>query len=61
MTDLAHLIQDLRAHAHEAPAVCAALMRRAATELEHGDKLAALAALTGGKHRHPREHANAAD
>lgn len=34
MTDLDALIQDLRAHAHEAPAHCAALMRLAATELQ---------------------------
>jgi hypothetical protein len=34
MTVPAELIQDLRAHAHEAPATCAALMRRAASELE---------------------------
>lgn len=33
MTDREHLVQDLRAHAHEAPATCAALMRRAASEL----------------------------
>lgn len=34
MTDVRELIQDLRAHAHEAPATCAALMRRSARELE---------------------------
>lgn len=35
MTDqLAHLVQDLRAHAHEAPEQCRALMRVAAAELE---------------------------
>jgi hypothetical protein len=34
------LIQDLRAHAHEAPTPCAALMRRAATELEEHLRLA---------------------
>lgn len=34
MTDLEELILDLRTHAHEAPAVCAALMRRSASELE---------------------------
>jgi hypothetical protein len=34
MTDLAHLIQDLLAEAHRAPADCAELMRRAAAELE---------------------------
>lgn len=33
MTDLEVLIQDLRAHAHEAPVHCAALMRHAANEL----------------------------
>jgi hypothetical protein len=33
MSELEHLVQDLRAHAPEAPAVCAALMRRAASEL----------------------------
>jgi hypothetical protein len=31
------LIQDLRAHAHEAPATCAAFMRRAATMLAMRD------------------------
>lgn len=36
MTGHRELIQDLRAHAHEAPAECAALMRLAATELERG-------------------------
>lgn len=34
MTDVDELILDLRTHAHEAPAVCAALMRRSANELE---------------------------
>lgn len=34
MTAREELIQDLRAHAHEASAQCAALMRSAATELE---------------------------
>jgi hypothetical protein len=33
MSDLRELIQDLLAHAHEAPSQCAGLMRRAATEL----------------------------
>jgi hypothetical protein len=33
VSDLRDLVQDLRAHAHEAPAHCAALMRRAAREL----------------------------
>lgn len=32
--DLEALVQDLRAHAPEAPQPCAALMRRAAAELE---------------------------
>jgi hypothetical protein len=36
------LIQDLRAHAHEAPAQCAALMRRAAAELQRHDNLVAV-------------------
>jgi hypothetical protein len=34
MTELRDLITDMRAHAHEAPSHCAALMRRAARELE---------------------------
>lgn len=33
MSDLRELVQDLLAHAPEAPAVCSALMRRAAREL----------------------------
>lgn len=41
MTDSAvlHLIQDLRAHAHEAPPHCAQLMRSAAAELDLGAAL----------------------
>lgn len=35
MTDLAHLIQDLRAHAHEAPEHIRELMRSAATALDN--------------------------
>jgi hypothetical protein len=45
MTELAHLVQDLRAHAHEAPAICAALMRRAARELEQRGDLVPIPAL----------------
>lgn len=37
MTEREQLVQDLRAHAHEAPATCAALMRRAATLLSRED------------------------
>lgn len=47
MSPHAELIQDLRAHAHEAPATCAALMRRAATELERPTSP------RGGKHCPP--------
>jgi hypothetical protein len=36
---LAHLIQDLRAEAHRAPADIAELMRRAAAELEQRSDL----------------------
>jgi hypothetical protein len=42
MTDLEELVQDLRAHAHEAPVVCAALMRRAAAELEQRGRIVAI-------------------
>jgi hypothetical protein len=48
---LEHLVQDLRAHASEAPAVCAALMRRAATELECLAGIGPFARAEGGKHR----------
>jgi hypothetical protein len=34
VSELTHLVQDLRAHAHEAPDHCAALMRQAARHLE---------------------------
>jgi hypothetical protein len=44
--DLDALVQDLLAHAHEAPAQCAALMRRAAGELRARQTI-------GGKHRRP--------
>lgn len=37
MTDIRALIQDLRAHAPEAPSPCAAFMRKAATALERFD------------------------
>lgn len=57
MTEREHLIQDLRAHAHEAPAVCRALMRRAANELERRrpprEQLA-------GKHNRPHSEPEAA-
>lgn len=57
MTDREDLVQDLRAHAHEAPTVCAALMRRAANELERErsprEQLA-------GKHNHPYAEQEAA-
>jgi hypothetical protein len=39
VTDLRELAQDLLAHAHECPAVAAALMRRAARELQRFDGL----------------------
>lgn len=50
VTDLRDLIQDLLAHAPEAPAVCAALMRRAARELEISTEQPP----SSGKHQRPR-------
>lgn len=42
MSCLRELVQDLRAHAPDAPAHCAALMRRSAREIERRIAAAAL-------------------
>jgi hypothetical protein len=68
MTDVRELIQDLRAHAPEAPDHCARLMRDASQLLDRYKNLIGVALLDeqrsaepppipppplGGKHRHP--------
>lgn len=60
MTDLDELILDLRSHAHEAPAICCALMRRAAGELDKRrtdvERIVARLPLSG-KHQRPHQRA----
>jgi hypothetical protein len=60
VTDLDELILDLRSHAHEAPAPCCALMRRAASELDKRrseiERIVARLPLSG-KHQRPPQRA----
>lgn len=58
MSDIRELVQDLLAHAHEAPEPACSLMRRAARELQRGIHVVPVRHRddprpppTGGKHR----------
>lgn len=55
MSDVRHLVQDLRAHAHEVPAHIGKVMREAAAELEQRAvaSIADVATRLSGKHRRP--------